>query len=195
MLKISKKIFINLLFITIIFFIFSKAIAYTNKVSEDLYNSIFRLHIVANSDSLEDQQLKLKISEEIIKYLKENNLNFSTKSETIKFIKNNKEIINKKVKSIINASGYNYKYEIKISKQYFPTKNYNNIFLPSGEYDSLVIKIGKAQGHNWWCIIFPSLSFDNVELNNEEFSLLTQNNSEKIIKFKIIELINSLSSK
>ncbi len=195
MLKISKKIFINLLFITIIFFIFSEAIAYTNKVSEDLYNSIFRLHIVANSDSLEDQQLKLKISEEIIKYLKENNLNFSTKSETIKFIKNNKEIINKKVKSIISASGYNYKYEIKISKQYFPTKNYNNIFLPSGEYDSLVIKIGKAQGHNWWCIIFPSLSFDNVELNNEEFSLLTQNNSEKIIKFKIIELINSLSSK
>lgn len=203
-----KKSFI--VFILFISFLLVTITSYANNVFSNLSENIFRLHIIANSDSKEDQDLKLKIRDGIINYLENINKNSSSKSEVINFCKNNTNTLKEIAKKIINDSGYNYEVKIEIGTFYFPTKNYANISLPAGYYDALRIKIGDANGKNWWCSLFPPLCFVDISsgvleeddsnmleenLTEEEFSLISENSTEMNFKFKIIELVNEKLNK
>lgn len=203
-----KKSFI--VFILFISFLLVTITSYANNVFSNLSENIFRLHIIANSDSKEDQDLKLKIRDGIINYLENINKNSSSKSEVINFCKNNTNTLKEIAKKIINNSGYNYEVKIEIGNFYFPTKNYANISLPAGYYDALRIKIGDANGKNWWCSLFPPLCFVDISsgvleeddsnmleenLTEEEFSLISENSTEMNFKFKIIELVNEKLNK
>lgn len=203
-----KKSFI--VFILFISFLLVTITSYANNVFSNLSENIFRLHIIANSDSKEDQDLKLKIRDGIINYLENINKNSSSKSEVINFCKNNTNTLKEIAKKIINDSGYNYEVKIEIGNFYFPTKNYANISLPAGYYDALRIKIGDANGKNWWCSLFPPLCFVDISsgvleeddsnmleenLTEEEFSLISENSTEMNFKFKIIELVNEKLNK
>ena len=194
-----------LIFLLLIFFIFFSIFSYAKTVSTDLENNIFRLHILANSNSIEDQSLKLKIRDNIINYLENLCINCSSKSEYISIIEKNIENLKAITRQAIIENGYNYSINIEIGNFYFPTKHYGNISYPSGFYDGLKIKIGEAEGQNWWCSLFPPLCFTDISsgiiddnarknlennISSEEFSIISSNNTIYKIKFKLIEFLN-----
>ncbi len=202
-----KKIFyiISLIFLLFSFVLISLT-SYANTISEDLSNNFFRLHILANSDSDEDQNLKLKIRDNIIEYM--NTLSYSglTKEEAINLTNSNLENFKKIAETIILDEGYNYPVSLEIGNFYFPTKEYGNISLPAGYYDALKIEIGEAKGKNWWCSLFPPLCFVDISagvideeseeflkenLSDDEFAIITDTSENVKFKFKIIELINN----
>ena len=200
--RLLKSLIIIFLFIL---FIFITAKSYASSVFNELSQNIFRLHILANSDSEEDQILKLKVRDNVIKYIREISQNYNNKDDIIKITQNHSKEIKEIALSTIKENGYDYNVSIEFGNFYFPTKYYGNISLPSGSYDALRIKIGKAEGQNWWCSLFPPLCFTDVSsgvidektnknlknnLNNEEYEIMTSQNTSIKFKFKIIELLN-----
>ena len=191
-----------LLFIFLIFNIFS----YSNKVFAGLQNNIFRLHILANSDSEADQTLKLAVRDSVIEYMKTINNTSFTKEETIQNVNSHLEELQKIAEDKIHELGYDYAVSLEVGNFYFPTKYYGNISLPAGNYDALKINIGEAQGQNWWCSLFPPLCFIDISsgylededkeileanLTEEEFALVSSSSPDVKLKFKIVELLNS----
>ena len=128
-----RKIIFKILFIILLFlsFIFISSRSYSKAVFENLSSNIFRLHIVANSDSKEDQELKLKIRDNIIAFLKEKTKNCKTKNEVIKITSENILDLQKIAISTIKENGYDYNVKLEIGNFYFPTKYYGNISMPS----------------------------------------------------------------
>lgn len=121
---------IILVFLFILFFIIS-SYAYANYVFDDLSSNIFRLHIIANSDSQEDQELKLKVRDKIIKFLEPKTKECTTKDEVIKVVSDNITELQKIAIKVIKHSGYDYNVTLEIGNFYFPTKYYGNVSMPS----------------------------------------------------------------
>lgn len=205
-----RKFFKNLiiLFILFITFFIVTAYSYATNVSKGLAEDIFRLHIIANSDSEEDQTLKLKVRDAILEYMKTLTEDTSDKQAVIKLSKNHTEDFKQIAEKIIQENGYDYSVNIEIGNFYFPTKYYGNISLPAGNYDALKIEIGDSKGQNWWCSLFPPLCFVSVSsgvideegeeylkenLSEEEFAIVSNTSDEVQFKFKIIEMINKRS--
>lgn len=202
--KLKKLLTVFILFL--LYFIFN-SISYSYSISNDLEENLFRLHIIANSDSEEDQNLKLFIRDNVINYLK--NYQFSNKTELITFLKTHENELHQVIQTAINQKGYNYNFTIEIGNSFFPQKKYENIILPSGYYDGLKIKIGKAEGKNWWCVLFPPMCLINestCELPEESELILENSLSEECnsivssdtqkykFKFKIVDFFNNLHS-
>lgn len=196
----NSSIVLFLLFIYILF----SAGSYSLAISSDLSQSVFRLHVLANSDSKEDQELKLKVRDNLLNYMNEICSNCSTKEEAMKIANENKDKFQEIAENTIKENGFNYSVKININNFYFPTKLYGDISLPAGYYDALRVEIGEAKGQNWWCVMFPSLCFidvssgivdknakENLEenLQDESYEIISQNEekSEVKFKFKIIE--------
>lgn len=137
----KKSFIILILFIS---FLLVTITSYANNVFNDLSTNVFRLHILANSDSNKDQELKIKVRDAIIDYMENSNKNTSSKIEVVEFCKNNTEKLKEIAENVIEKNGYDYTVTIEIGNFYFPTKNYANISLPAGYYDALRIKIGEA---------------------------------------------------
>ena len=191
------------------FFIFISAASYVNAVSEDIAQSVFRLHVIANSDSKEDQDLKYKVRDKVLEYMNEISKNCSSKEEVILLAEEHKEEFKKVAENAIKQNGYDYEVNIKIGNFDFPTKTYGDISLPAGEYDALRIEIGEAKGQNWWCVMFPPLCFVDVtsgvvpdeskeimkeNLNDEEYNLISDKESSDIqFKFSLIEFFKGIT--
>lgn len=191
------------------FFIFISAASYVNAVSEDIAQSVFRLHVIANSDSKEDQDLKYKVRDKVLEYMNEISKNCSSKEEVILLAEEHKEEFKKVAENAIKQNGYDYEVNIKIGNFDFPTKTYGDISLPAGEYDALRIEIGEAKGQNWWCVMFPPLCFVDItsgvvpdeskevmkeNLNDEEYNLISDKESSDIqFKFSLIEFFKGIT--
>lgn len=126
--RFFKTIFIIFLFLL---FIFISSHSYANSVFNNLSSNIFRLHIVANSDTTEDQELKLKVRDNIIKYLKEKTINCKNKQEVMEVTSQNIKELQKIAIETIKENGYDYNVTLEIGNFYFPTKYYGNISMPS----------------------------------------------------------------
>ncbi|WP_042277259.1 stage II sporulation protein R [[Clostridium] dakarense] len=180
-------------------------------ISENYKEKLIRFHVIANSDSDEDQELKLKVRDAIIKYLQPKLIKSSNIKESEKIIKGEYKQLEKISKDIINKNGYSYDVKIGIEYTNFPTKQYSNIVLPAGEYKALRIIIGEGQGRNWWCVMFPPLCFVDDKsgvidketdkrlkevLTKEEYELITQKDKAQTsrvqVKFKIVEILDKL---
>ena len=202
--KIFRKFVIvfSLLIIYLLLSIFS----YSNAVSKDISENIFRLHVIANSNSTEDQNLKYLVRDELVNYMNSISSNISSKKEAINLIEKNKDAFYKIAKQVISDNGFDYDIDIEIGNFSFPTKTYGDISLPSGFYDALRIKIGNASGQNWWCVMFPTLCFVDLEngvvpedsksnlqdnLKEEEYNLISSNNLEFKLKFKLVEFFEN----
>lgn len=124
-----------------------------------LAGSVIRLHVLANSDSAEDQALKLKVRDRVI----EETDGIFTDSENVvgakSKIEGNIDFIKDIAKDEIRKNGYDYDVNVSLGMSDFPTKEYGNIILPAGSYEALKIEIGDAKGKNWWCVLFPPLCF------------------------------------
>ena len=182
------------------------AFSYAQNVSTDIANSVFRLHVIANSDSKEDQDLKYKVRDSLINYMNSICANCENKQDAINLVTEHKDDFKQIALDTIKDNGYSYDVNISIGNFSFPTKDYGDISLPAGFYDALRVEIGEAKGQNWWCVMFPPLCFVDVssgvvpeeskeELENnlsEEESALVSNDSDTKIqfKFKILEFFN-----
>lgn len=204
----SKKVKYSLILIILLgIYILVSAFYYVSAISTDLENSIFRLHVIANSDSDEDQNLKYIVRDKLIEYMNDISLNAENKKEAIQIAKEHTDDFYKIARQTIIDNGYNYDVSVEIGNFAFPTKTYGDISIPSGYYDALRVKIGEAKGQNWWCVMFPPLCFVNVssgivpdeskkiledELSEEEYNLISETDSKEFkFKFKIIELLQN----
>ena len=202
-----KRFFVVLILFCL--FVFISALSYVDAVSEDLSNSVFRLHVIANSDSKEDQDLKYKVRDAVLEYMNSISANCTSKDEVITLAYDYQDEFKEIAKKVIKENGYNYDVNISIGNFEFPTKHYGDISLPAGTYDALRIEIGEAQGQNWWCVMFPPLCFIDVtsgvvpdeskqimkdNLNDEEYSLISDTESKDItFKFSLIEFFQGLN--
>ena len=205
-----KKLKIGRIFVILILlslFILISAISYVDAVSNNIADSVFRLHVIANSDSKEDQELKFKVRDELLSYMNIISKDSTSKQEAMQIVNEHKEEFTQIAKKVIKENGYNYTVNVQIGKADFPTKYYGDITLPAGTYDALKVQIGEAKGQNWWCVMFPPLCFVDVStgivpdnskqelkqsLDNEEYDLISKtDNNEISFKFKIVELFQN----
>ena len=199
--KNLKYIFTLIILFSI--YIFICAYSYVNAVSENLSNNVFRLHVIANSDSEEDQNLKYVVRDSLIDYMDKICANCSSKDDVIKIANIHIDDFKQIAENTIKKQGYSYYVSVEIGNFEFPTKTYGDVSFPAGYYDALRVKIGEAKGQNWWCVMFPPLCFVDVttgivpeeskqdleaNLSNEEYKIISDADSSDIkFKFKLIE--------
>ena len=174
-------------------------------IQHSLAKKVLRLHILANSNSTFDQTLKLKVRDKVVEFLTPQLKNCTNLDET-------KQIISKNIANIKNIASQvvlenaNYPISVSLNTSNFPTKHYQNVSFPAGEYEALKIIIGEGKGNNWWCVMFPPLCFTNSSagtfneesdqtlkenLTDEEYKLINSNNPDVKIKFRLLEWWNS----
>lgn len=203
-----KKYFSLIGIIGIIVLVFNtKGVQATKAINniDGVDEKLIRFHVLANSNSTEDQNLKLKVRDKVIEYI-------SPKLKESKSIEQSREILLVEESNIIDMAeetikeeGYNYKVETTLGRTNFPEKTYGNITLPQGEYEAFRILIGEAKGDNWWCVMFPPLCFVDMTkgqisyeeseeqlkkvLSEEEANSVIDDNYTKVeFKFKLMEL-------
>lgn len=206
--KIFKKYI--LLLILLFFYISICAFSYVNAVSTNIQNSVFRLHVIANSNEENDQNLKYLVRDTVLEYINSIFYEGNSKKDIINIANNHIEEIKKLAENVIAENGYTYPVNVSIGNFPFPTKKYGDISFPSGFYDALKIEIGNAEGKNWWCVMFPPLCFVDVtsgivpenskeflkeNLSSEEYNLISENSDNKNFKFKLVELFQNLNIK
>lgn len=120
---------------------------------------ILRFHILANSDSDEDQQLKMEVKGLVIDYVNENLGEEATKETTAAWLLDHSEEIEDMAHRYLLSRGKNYPVSLKLTRDYFPTKAYGDMVFPCGTYDAARITIGSGNGHNWWCVLYPPLCY------------------------------------
>lgn len=175
-----KKII--LFIVVIVFAIGLFAIAVKEEKTND---EILRLHIRANSNDKIDQDIKLKVRDEVVEFIKSQTSNAKDKKEVEKIVRNNKKEILKISDRVLHENGFSYDSNMKIVNEYFPTRSYGDISFESGYYDSVIIELGTGTGNNWWCAIYPPLCFIGEENLNKDFEY----------KSKIIEMIKKRCKK
>lgn len=169
-------------------------------VYEDIVNEIIRFHVIANSNSDEDQVLKLKVRDKVIEFVSSNLSNSKSIDESREFILNNKNKIEDIAKSIVTENGYKYNVTSTLSRENFPDKVYGDVVFPQGEYEAYRVLIGDADGENWWCVMFPPLCFvdgtkeaiDSKEVVNsleKSNAKKKEGNSKFQFKFKLFEIL------
>ncbi|HOM02222.1 MAG TPA: stage II sporulation protein R [Acetivibrio sp.] len=185
-------------------------ISYSEDVSSGLADNIIRLHVLANSDSPEDQQLKRDVRDVVINFMKDKLKNVKDVETTKRIIEENSEAIKQVALNEIKRQNKDYDVKVMLGVYPFPTKVYGDISLPAGNYQALRVVIGDGEGQNWWCVLFPPLCFvdathgtvpDSVKddlkqvLSEEEYYLITtKDEGEDIdieIKFKIVEMFQT----
>lgn len=185
----------RIVFTMMIFSIFLAVVAgyliYNKKGS--LNDKVIRFHVLANSDSNLDQEVKIKVKDKVISYV-EPLLHDSVSLEESKsiLIANEKNII-RVANEVLEENGQTYTTSVEIGKFNFPVKSYGDIVFPSGEYDAFRIKLGKAEGKNWWCVMFPPLCF--IDTKNAVSSKKVESELEKVLTNKEIENISQKSTK
>ena len=213
-----KKFFTNanlkrflVLIVLFSIYVFICAFSYANAVSTNIADSVFRLHVIANSDTEEDQNLKYLVRDALIEYMNSISNKCISRKEAISIAESHQDDFYTIAHQIISDNGYNYDVNINIGNFAFPTKNYGDISWPAGYYDALRVEIGNANGQNWWCVMFPPLCFVDDQngvideqtdeklkeiLTPEEYNLIMAKNKIKIsnfkLKFKIIEVFQAI---
>ncbi len=135
----------------------------TDTIKDLSPESIIRFHVIANSDSDEDQLLKYEVRDEILKVVAPRLAESKSLEESRQLLEEMEEQLLDIANSVIESSGTDYDVNINHGKHIFPTKSYGRILLPGGEYEAVKIEIGAAEGENWWCVLFPPICFVNVE--------------------------------
>ena len=204
-LKISIILFILLICYTLVC-----ALSYVEAVSTNISDGVFRLHVLANSDSKEDQDLKYIVRDKVLEYMNEISLGVSQKEEFIQLITSHSDNICELAKQTVLDNGYDYDVTVEIGNFAFPTKTYGDISLPASFYDAVRIKIGNAEGQNWWCVMFPPLCFVDVtsgivdedsksllqeNLEEEEYALVSEDSGIFKFKFKLLEMFENFNIK
>ena len=173
--------------------------ALAKEEQSDISEKLIRLHIIANSDSAEDQTLKLQIRDKILVYMDTLTKECKTKEDARQIISQHLPEFEKIANSLCEATGVSYRATASLSESIFPTKEYGLFSLPAGRYEALKISLGTAEGKNWWCVLFPPLCVSaaeaesfSAEFSEEELRFITSDSPEYKLKFKLLELLKNL---
>lgn len=173
-----------------------------------LYDKIIRLHVIANSDTDEDQALKLKVRDGVLEAVSALLEEVSDRTEAEAILEKNLEVIRDAAKEVLMAESFAYSVDVTLTKEYYPTREYEGFTLPSGEYTSLRVLIGEAEGKNWWCVLFPKMCVTSKQkitvsdkgalieagLTPSQVKIITGNSPDVVIKFRFIEFFSRLFS-
>lgn len=165
----------------------------------ELYESVLRLHVIANSDSEEDQTLKLKVRDAILKETSDLFANCKDRGEAERAVAANGERIAEIARGVVLLEGYPYDVSVELGEERYPTRNYESFCFPSGEYLSLRVTIGEGEGENWWCVLFPPLCLGaasegdgaiSVGLGVDQYKIITERDDARYkVRFKLLEAI------
>ncbi len=174
----------------------------------EIYDSVVRLHVLANSDSEEDQALKLKVRDEILGVMDGKLDGCKNQSQAKNKINEIMPEIQAVAKETVEREGYNYDVNVILDYEEYPTREYESCAFPAGEYLSLRVLIGSGEGQNWWCCLFPPLclssasevskeqnedAFIAVGLTGEQYKIITESDSPKYkARFKILEVFEGI---
>lgn len=194
----SKKLFVFLPLLLIFTLLFG-SLSYTNDASNDISTKVLRMHVLANSNSINDQRLKIAVKNNILKSTRELFTDCDNLEESIEIAQSNTELIKASAQEVIKKYNKNYDVKVYVDNEFFDVREYKDFTLPSGNYNTVKIVIGEGKGKNWWCVMYPAVcisacsdDFDKA-LTKEEKKLIT---SKKYIpKFKILEIINKIKNK
>lgn len=195
--SLSKKIKISVTVGIVVAILFS--ICSFAKTSEEIRSDVLRLHVIANSDTSVDQNLKLRLRDYILQEGKDifnGSVNVENAVEKIEPVLPELE---KSAKEFVNRAGFDYDVKISLSNEYFTTRTYETVTLPAGKYLALRVVIGSGEGHNWWCVMFPPMCVPAADKKDEIENVF----SEKEIKlveskpkyeprFKVVEIYEQL---
>lgn len=136
-----------------------KVEAKVSSVQQKLAGEVLRFHVLANSDREKDQNLKMKVKERVISYMKEQLPNAENVEMTKAWTRSHAGDLEKVAQEVVWEEGYTYSVKAELTTSYFPDKTYGDVMFPAGWYEALRIEIGSAQGKNWWCVLYPNLCF------------------------------------
>lgn len=172
---------------------------------------IIRLHVLANSDSDDDQALKLQLKEALLEKMSSQLSHAASAEEIRSYVESNKEMLISYAEQFVQRNGYAYSVAISLEECYFPTKAYGDMIFPSGNYEALKIVIGEGEGKNWWCVLYPPLCFVEVTdgvvpeesrqmlknlLSEEDYNSIAAGSQEKDVKidFKLLKFLSKSSN-
>lgn len=171
---------------------------------EDIARRVLRFHVLANSDSAEDQALKLKVRDAVGSYMAPKMKEASDVADCEQIVKENMKGITATAKEVILAEGYDYTVTASLGNTEFPVKTYGDYTFPAGTYEALNLVIGAGNGHNWWCVMYPNMCFSSGEyevigqnakealeqaLTPEEYASLMENKNYEV-SFKYLTFLN-----
>ena len=195
-----KKTFFELsLLLGLCFSLLTSALALEHQ--KDISEKLIRLHIVANSNSESDQETKLLVRDGITEYMKALTLNCRSAEEARDLISSHLKEFEDIANNICKQRNAGYLSRAELGNSTFPTKRYNVLTLPAGEYESLNIYLGSGSGENWWCVLFPPLcisaaetkdSLKSANLSNKEIKYITADEATYQFEFKLLEIIQKL---
>ncbi len=129
---------------------------------ENLYSSVIRIHVLANSDEKEDQERKILVRDRILAYAQKNLSDAKNRDDAKAHVLENMDAICMEAKQALSEAGCKDEVQVSLDEEYYPSREYENLSLPAGNYLSLRVCIGKAQGKNWWCVLFPPLCLSSA---------------------------------
>jgi len=162
---------------------------------EQIRGSVLRLHVLANSDSDEDQALKLKVRDKLLIEADSLFADDSTEEEALSVAKENLSLLQKVAEDEIAENGYDYGVKVEIGEAYFNTRVYDTFTLPAGNYEAVRVLIGEAKGKNWWCVMFPPVCIPAAmpdasisDVLDENQTDIVENSNSYQIRFKTVEV-------
>ena len=178
---------------------------------QEVYDSVVRLHVLANSDSEQDQALKLQVRDEVLRVTEPLLVGCGSREQAEQILQEHMGDIEAAAQAVVTGQGYDYPVSVLLGKEEYPTRTYENCCFPSGTYVSLRVFIGEAEGQNWWCVLFPPLclsaasaegeqsnedAFISVGLTGEQYKIITETDQVKYrIRFKVLESVQGLIGK
>ncbi len=171
---------------------------------EEIYDKVVRLHVLANSDSEEDQAVKLKVRDAILAITVPLLQNCETKEEVVALLEENQTLFVEAAKAVLQEEGFDDTVSIEMGLEEYPTRTYDSLCFPAGEYISMRVSLGTGEGQNWWCCLFPPLCLGAATVRDEDaedacisvgftptqYKIITE--SDKPVyraRFKILELL------
>lgn len=165
---------------------------------DSISNEVFRLHILADSDSPEDQSIKLALRDELLSCTAELFTDCSSKDEAVKCAAGKLDEIKAHSEAFLRSRGCSCPVTVSVTRMPFNTRVYEKFTLPAGEYDALRVVIGSGRGKNWWCVLYPAMcfsasgSFGGVMSSGEQE--LVSEGEKYEVRFRIVEILESLFS-
>lgn len=161
-------------------------------------NQVLRLHVIANSDSCEDQQVKLLVRDRLLAVGTELFGNARTLAQATALVQATRDILQQQAQEVLAENGLSYAARVEIRKEYFETRTYGNTTLPAGIYLAVRVVLGEGQGQNWWCVMFPPLCLPAATQTQSRDAFVDNNKAVTEaadgyeIRFKIVELVEEL---
>lgn len=202
MTKHREKFWILTITLTFLLAIAFDSVSLFQRECREIQEDVLRLHILANSDSEEDQAVKLKIRDRILEESGELFNTVGDKSSAQEKAAENTDKVEQIAAKVLAEEGFSYPVTAKVTRQFFDTRVYDGFTMPAGWYDSLQVVLGEGEGHNWWCVLYPPLCISAAEKVPEELEQEFTEEERKVlesepeyeVRFFIVELAGRIGN-